>query len=61
MKTILHYAVVQIALILLKATEVITWSWWIVLMPSWIMFLTTYTILLIMMTLTVLGYEDWRE
>ena len=47
-----------IAFIVLKLTNVITWSWWWVLSPLWISTLLTVFILLVI--LAVLGINSWR-
>lgn len=51
-----------IALIILKAMKIITWSWWWVLAPFWIPFcLVAFLVIATIIGLIVLTYKDVKK
>ena len=44
---ILYWVAIQLIMIVLKATAIVTWTWWIIFIPSMIMILLQISLLII--------------
>ena len=55
------FGVLQLILITLKLCKVITWSWWLVLLPIWIGVGLTAILIVIIVIATILTQEQMRN
>lgn len=51
---ILYWVAIQLVMIVLKTTAIVTWAWWIIFIPS--MMLVFLQILIVIMSALALGF-----